>query len=604
MVDPRMPRPRCASVRPLLTWLLLSACFLPASVSPCRARDASGVAPARANAVTNGPVLDPAGLPVCTAAGDQLAPRVVPAADGGAIVVWADRRRGASLTDVYALGVASDGSVLPNWPDDGQLLSGSGNAGQPYPVPDGEGGALVLWLGVSSGYTGLHVQRVNADGTLAAGWPADGVRVMTPPSSEPPWPTWAGLLDAFPDGEGGAYAAILEWYGLGIASRALIARITADGTIAAGWPPTGLALPSNSFYEDHYHSAQFSADSGPGVLLLAGRSRRPPPERFYFVDFYRLSPVGAVLWVTTPPYHSDYGEGIRAAGMASDGAGGAFASWVDTYDWPTFGEDHYAQHYSATGAPLWSPTPPSPTCQYVEADGAGGAYLFGSRYRSQSLEVHRRRADGSLPEGWSASGIPIALPAAMGGVARATPEGELLLCWAEKRAGASFDIRAIGIDSSGTVAWGWDSGGTVVCAADSDQVAPYLARMSPGRYLACWQDRRTGNWDIRATRIDLPVIPVAVGPAPLPVRTASLQTPWPNPARGRATLSFAAPGPGDATVEVVDLGGRVRARLGTWAGRTASRTVAVDTERLEPGVYWVRLTQSGRSLARRFAVVR
>ena len=40
-----------------------------------------------------------------------ILPRAVAAADSVVIIVWQDRRRGASLTDIYAQSVAADGSV-------------------------------------------------------------------------------------------------------------------------------------------------------------------------------------------------------------------------------------------------------------------------------------------------------------------------------------------------------------------------------------------------------------------------------------------------------------------------------------------------------------
>src|SRR5204863_4341596 len=105
-------------------------------------------------------VLDPAGLPVCAAAGDQMNPRAVPAADGAAIVVWLDYRRGGALADIYALSVAANGTVTSGWPDDGRVLCASGSSGVPLAVPDGAGGALVFWRdGRSSGQ--LYAQRVD-----------------------------------------------------------------------------------------------------------------------------------------------------------------------------------------------------------------------------------------------------------------------------------------------------------------------------------------------------------------------------------------------------------------------------------------------------------
>ena len=58
-----------------------------------------------------GTVLDPAGIPISTATGDQFTPRV---AFGGSefLVAWEDRRLGGILSDIYATRVSQSGTVL------------------------------------------------------------------------------------------------------------------------------------------------------------------------------------------------------------------------------------------------------------------------------------------------------------------------------------------------------------------------------------------------------------------------------------------------------------------------------------------------------------
>jgi hypothetical protein len=79
----------------------------------------------------------------------------------------------------------------------------------------------------------------------------------------------------------------------------------------------------------------------------------------------------------------------------------------------------------------------------------------------------------------------------------------------------------------------------------------------------------------------------------------------PNPSKGRFTVSLALPLSGPATLEVVDVNGR----------RVLSREVGglgpgghdIDFGRdrsLETGVYWVRLTQAGRTFSRKAVVVK
>jgi hypothetical protein len=77
----------------------------------------------------------------------------------------------------------------------------------------------------------------------------------------------------------------------------------------------------------------------------------------------------------------------------------------------------------------------------------------------------------------------------------------------------------------------------------------------------------------------------------------------PNPSDREMWVSFSLPGNEPATLELVDITGRlVREHTVTGAGR---RTLDLAAgARLSPGVYVIRLTQAGRSVVKRVSVVR
>jgi hypothetical protein len=87
--------------------------------------------------------------------------------------------------------------------------------------------------------------------------------------------------------------------------------------------------------------------------------------------------------------------------------------------------------------------------------------------------------------------------------------------------------------------------------------------------------------------------------------TFALRGARPNPAAKNLVVAFALPVTAPATLDIVDLGGR---RV------TSRRLDALDPGEhvvdlgpvagMSPGVYWLRLTQEGRALTRRFVVAR
>jgi len=111
---------------------------------------------------TNGtPLWTVNGIPVCEATGTQNNSRVVSDNNNGAIITWVDNR---SYYDIYAQRVDVNGAI--QWTLDGSPVNeSSGLQYAPDLVPDGTGGAIVVWNDNRTDTNiDLYAQHINSNG--------------------------------------------------------------------------------------------------------------------------------------------------------------------------------------------------------------------------------------------------------------------------------------------------------------------------------------------------------------------------------------------------------------------------------------------------------
>ena len=157
---------------------------------------------------------------------------VVHLSSGDAFVSW-DDIRSTTDSDIYAMRVNAGGTLDAGWPAGGVAVkAGTGDQTRPYGVSDGAGGAIVVW---TDDLASLAAQRITASGAVATGWPAAGRTLCSGTSAKN-----IGL-NVISDDAGGAIAAWSEY----VSDDDIFAqRVAADGTIPSGWPAEGQLLTS------------------------------------------------------------------------------------------------------------------------------------------------------------------------------------------------------------------------------------------------------------------------------------------------------------------------------------------------------------------------
>lgn len=315
--------------------------------------------------------------------GNPQDPQMASDGAGGAIVTWFEDRSWSGTTDIYAQRVDSSGTVL--WTANGVPLSTAPNS-QSYPkiVSDGSGGAIVAWVDNRTGDEDIYAQRINASGVVQ--WTVNGVGLCKATGS-------SNQAQICSDGSGGAIVAWLDFRG-GIHKDIYAQRVNVSGE--AQWTANGVAL-----YEATWHALypEIVSDDAGGAIVMWGDSCGGNYELFA----QKVDASGSLGWatdgVTVGTMHTWYSDHK----MVPDGSGGAIVAWMHAYgggsQW-----DIYAQRVDASGVVQWW-TGGVVTCSAlhdqlkptIASDGAGGALVtwMDSRNTNSSRDIYCQRVDGA-----------------------------------------------------------------------------------------------------------------------------------------------------------------------------------------------------------------
>ncbi len=357
-------------------------------------------------------------------------------------------------------------------------------------VPDGSGGAIVCWCadGLSSS---LWLQRVTASAGIADGWPSGGLPVRTSGDDYM-------RPELCTDGVGGTIVAWRDSAGYEV--RAI--RITGQGTVAPGWPDTGLVI-RHGFNPSGPSEVQgpVIASDGSGGAIIAWHDGRSPESGVY-AQRITGSGIAAPGW---PLYGRlvNANAGQDEPAISSDGAGGAIVAWA--------GRDIYAQRVTSSGGLFW-PAAGIPLCTApgfqafprVAPDGSGGAIAAWWDYRSspdggtqpQHLAIYAQRvtAAGAISAGWPADGAIVANatgPNDLSGLATDGGSGAIAT-WRD----SNSQLKALKLSGTGIVPAPWPATGIAVCSSPGAQQGRATFPDGAGGAVVAWSDSRSDAGDV------------------------------------------------------------------------------------------------------------
>lgn len=272
-------------------------------------------------------------VPLCLADGEQISLNIVPDNDGGAFIIWQDRRDGT--ISIYGVHIDSDGENYTGWPEDGlALATGAGDQHSHTFWEDGQGGAILAYVNeLGGGVFDIHVKRILSDGEIA--WShvlAEGAQEQKNVRMSP------FGANAF----GFAYTDRIT------DQRSIhVKAIDIDGSFL--WADPVILYPSNY----NQQNPRVTASTDGNFIVVWEDFRNLPDQEISDLYAQKVDINGNLLWgqegvaVVVNPYNQ------RNPRIEEDASGGCYIIWDDAREGGFPEVDVYMQHISADGTISW-----------------------------------------------------------------------------------------------------------------------------------------------------------------------------------------------------------------------------------------------------------
>jgi|GEM_PF-940572 len=262
--------------------------------------------------------------------------------------------------------------------------------------------------------------------------------------------------------------------------------------------------PENGIRVNPWGIASMVSDGKGGAIIFTGR------DDSIFVQ--KINGDGELLWNGTHGYYVYGGESGELYGGAiacSDGRGGAIVVF-GVWSWVTF-DDIYAQRLDSLGNIMWGIggvpvcTADSAERQYtVISDGADGGIFAWQDTRHVSIkegDIYAQRVDSAGNLMWTINGVPVCTLASntIYPMAVTDDSGGVIIAWSDSRNGLT-DIYAQRLNADGFAMW--SSNGIPIASEVDYQSISSITKGSQGGAIIVWNDKRSGDWDIYAQKVD------------------------------------------------------------------------------------------------------
>jgi predicted nucleotidyltransferase len=600
---------------------------------------------------------------VCTAPGHQTSVRLASDRADGAIVTWQDERNGNS--DIYAHHILAEGVVDPTWPADGRALcTAEGAQTGPQVVPDGAGGAIVAWQDDRAGNSDIYAQHVLASGAVDPAWPADGRAVCSVAGGQTGFTICSdeasGAVIAWYENRG-VYAQHLlatgvtdpDWSADGQPVSASACDQGGPSTVSdhqggaiivfcnSAWPPENSAVHAKHLLPSGAEDPVWPADGvgfGNGVdpdstLAVSDGAggaivflHHPSGISGCGVRADRVLISGTIAWSmgvgNSHPIHACT-HGLTAD---ADGVGGAAVAFVDFW---TAAVPPYAYDLVVTTCPVFhrlALTSGQHFTPAITTDGDGGAIVTWLNGIG-ALYVHHMLASGDLDPECPPDGKILSEAAASGARLARDGSGGAHVVWQQNRGANGWDILAARLQGPTPTS---TQAALVSAEATAEEVrlvwsCTDAATIYRRTEQTSWEalGRASPNGERHLTYIDADVtsgtrygyrLGIIGGGAEVfagetwvnvPAPELALEGTRPSPAIRGLTVAFSLRDASPARLEVLDIAGRrVIAREVGGLGPGSHVVNLGERRTVVAGIYWLRLTQSGRSLTKRAILIR
>lgn len=253
------------------------------------------------------------GVPVCTAVLKQRRPRIQADNNGGAFIVWEDRRNGTDY-NIYAQRINSLGTTL--WATDGIIVCNAVNTqSSPKVRGDGAMGMIVVWEDERNALDDdIYAQRIGPGGNIK--WANNGVVVCNATDNQEEVDI---TRDNVPNG------IIVCWTD----RRSLISGNSdiyiqkIDSLGAPLWQANGIAL-SGSLYSEK--NPNVVGDGGGGAIVVWQDSIAATN---WDIKAQRVSTAGALMWALNGATVCNAANVQNKPGSVSTTTGSCIFAWED-----------------------------------------------------------------------------------------------------------------------------------------------------------------------------------------------------------------------------------------------------------------------------------
>jgi len=371
------------------------------------------------------------------ALGNQTSPAIISDDTGGAIVSWVDER---NLTDqdIYAQRLDAEGNLL--WGENGiPIINVERDQYNICMVADGEGGANLIWIDKRRFHYGyypqdLYAQRLDASGNTM--WDAKGVVICNSRK-------YQLNPQVISDNEGGI---LVTWSGSTIEPFSTIIycqHINAYGV--PQWNATGVQVIKQD-QPHPQKSPRIISDNNGGVIIgceyFISHSIEYPPR--FFIQAQKIDVSGSTIWgdmgVNIAALKPADPMNLQID-LVSDQRSGAILVWKFGY---YSDGDYYAQRIDQDGNLLWNPDGQlvggdknylEQGLQVVSDQRGGFIATWTDRRMGEEYDIYAQHLDAGGNMIWNTAGVPICM--ATGNQENpciiSTGIGEAVIAWVDTR---------------------------------------------------------------------------------------------------------------------------------------------------------------------------